>query len=81
MPLDVRVGGDENTQGNKAGAIHRPFLGVKFICANGAYNRFYKNPDQTAYVGRCPDCLREVSIGIGSHGTSARFFTYDCGMR
>lgn len=79
MPIDIRVG-DEHPKGEEpSGKTHRPFLGVKFLCANSVYNRFYKNAEGTMYTGRCPSCLKEVRVGIGSHGTDSRFFTYDCG--
>ncbi|MCU0662219.1 MAG: hypothetical protein MUC50_07825 [Myxococcota bacterium] len=52
----------------------RPFLGVRFDCCN-AYVRIYRNKDGTAYEGRCPKCLRPLSIPIGPGGSSNRFFT------
>ncbi|NUQ33594.1 MAG: hypothetical protein HUU29_01450 [Planctomycetaceae bacterium] len=57
----------------------RKFIGVRFLCANEAYTRMYKNEDGTAYTGRCPKCMKEVRVGIAPHGTSSRFFNYDCG--
>lgn len=56
---------DENKKPN--------FLGIMFECCN-IYARIYKNKDGTAYVGRCPKCMRSVKIPIGEGGTSSRFF-------
>lgn len=49
------------------------FLGIMFNCCN-IYARIYKNKAQTAYVGRCPKCMRSVNIKIGNGGTDNRFF-------
>lgn len=49
------------------------FLGVMFNCCS-VYTRIYKNKDGTAYVGRCPRCLKNVRIPVGQGGTSERFF-------
>lgn len=54
----------------------RQFLGVMFNCCN-AYGRLYKNKDGTAYVGRCPRCLRSLKVPIGEGGTNRRFFNAD----
>jgi hypothetical protein len=59
---------DPNNQGS------RPFLGVRFDCCN-VYLRIYRNKEGTAYEGRCPKCLRRLSIPIGPGGSSNRFFT------
>lgn len=78
MAIDVRVGDRPAPEPSNPRA-KRPFLGVNFVCANGAYMRFYKTPDGSAYHGRCPTCLKDVRVGIASHGVDARFFDYDCG--
>lgn len=49
------------------------FLGIMFNCCN-TYGRIYKNKDGTAYVGRCPRCMRSLRVKIGEGGTNQRFF-------
>lgn len=40
------------------------FVGVMFTCC-GVYGRVYKNKEGTAYVGRCPKCLKSIRMKIG----------------
>jgi hypothetical protein len=49
------------------------YLGIIFNCCN-IYGRIYKNKDGTAYVGRCPKCMRSLKIPVGEGGTNRRFF-------
>ena len=51
----------------------KKFLGILFDCC-GVYGRIYLNKDNTAYVGRCPRCMRPIKIKIGENGTGQRFF-------
>ena len=51
----------------------KKFLGILFDCC-GVYGRIYQNKDGTAYVGRCPRCMRTVKVKIGEGGTGQRFF-------
>ena len=51
----------------------RPFLGITFECCN-TYARIYKNKEGTAYVGRCPKCMRSIRVPIGKGGSGQRFF-------
>lgn len=53
--------------------IKRQFLGIWFDCCN-VYGRIYKNSAGTAYVGRCPKCLRIARVRVGGEGTNQRFF-------
>jgi hypothetical protein len=51
----------------------KKFLGILFKCCN-AYGRIYRNKEQTAYRGNCPQCGHRVEVPIGKEGTSTRFF-------
>lgn len=51
----------------------RQFLGIMFECCN-IYGRIYKNKEGTAYVGKCPKCLKNVMVKVGKEGTNNRFF-------
>jgi|GEM_PF-878201 len=54
-------------------ASERPFIGLEFACCN-AYARVYANPEQTAFVGRCPRCARPVQLRISPDGQPGQFF-------
>ncbi|MDD3435624.1 MAG: hypothetical protein PHC64_00575 [Candidatus Gastranaerophilales bacterium] len=49
------------------------YLGIMFNCCK-VYGRIYKNKEGTAYVGRCPKCMRTIKVPIGEGGTNKRFF-------
>ena len=51
----------------------RPFVGIYFECCH-VYARVYRNKAGTQYAGHCPRCLAPIHLGIGSEGTSRRFF-------
>ena len=51
----------------------RQFLGIIFECCN-VYGRIYKNKEGTAYVGKCPRCLKTVIVRVEEGGTNNRFF-------
>ena len=55
----------------------RPYLGVNFSKCR-VYGRLYRNPEGTAYVGRCPRCGAFVQVAIGIGGTAQRFFQAVC---
>lgn len=67
MSLDIY----DNPEAESSDA--RPFIGVLFDCC-GVYARIYRQPDQTAYEGRCPKCLRTVRVRVGKNGTTSRLF-------
>lgn len=50
------------------------YLGIMFKCCS-VYGRIYKNKEGTAYVGRCPKCMRTIKIPVGEGGTDQRFFS------
>lgn len=52
----------------------RRYVGIQFACCS-VYARVYINREETAYVGRCPRCARQVRLRIGPEGTDQRFFT------
>lgn len=72
--LSIRKTGvaEENNQEQKQGE-KRAFLGIWFECCH-TYGRIYKNKQGTAYTGRCPKCMRPVTVRIGGEGTNRRFF-------
>lgn len=51
----------------------RKFLGIFFACCS-VYARIYTNDSGKFYEGRCPTCLRSLSIRIGRNGVKDRFF-------
>ncbi|NLX14963.1 MAG: hypothetical protein GXY44_15115 [Phycisphaerales bacterium] len=53
--------------------VQRPWIGVQFECCD-VYARVYRNQEATAYVGRCPRCLRKVQVRVGPGGTDTRMF-------
>ncbi|MBI4577760.1 MAG: hypothetical protein HY722_15975 [Planctomycetes bacterium] len=50
-----------------------PYIGIHFDCC-GVYQRIYRQPGQTAYVGWCPRCLRRVRVRVGPGGVDQRIF-------
>lgn len=54
-------------------AEQRKYLGIMFECC-GVYARIYANKEGTAYIGRCPRCMKPVKVKIGEGGTDNRFF-------
>lgn len=50
----------------------KKFLGIFFACCN-VYGRIY-NHSGKQYEGKCPKCLRGVTIKIGTGGVGDRFF-------
>jgi hypothetical protein len=61
---------DEGKKETKEG---KKYLGIMFNCCQ-VYSRIYKNKDGTAYVGRCPKCMRTITVPVGEGGTNTRFF-------
>ena len=50
----------------------KKFFGIFFSCCN-VYGRIY-NHSEKQYEGRCPRCLRTLTIKIGRGGVGDRFF-------
>lgn len=50
----------------------RKYLGIHFACCN-IYGRIY-NYSGKQYEGKCPGCLRRLTIRVGRGGVSNRFF-------
>lgn len=53
--------------------VKKKYLGIMFKCCS-VYGRIYENKDKTAYVGKCPRCMRSIRVKIGEGGTNTRFF-------
>lgn len=64
---------NEDNENQESTREKRAFLGITFDCCH-VYARIYKNKEGTAYVGRCPKCMRSVRVAIGKEGTGQRFF-------
>jgi hypothetical protein len=75
---DERRRANDSIHGRRPGvsARSRPYLGVRFECC-GVYARVYRNRQGTRYEGRCPRCLRALSVRIGAEGLADRFFRAD----
>ena len=71
--IDIRESEADALSGDDAASGGRPWLGIQFECC-GVYARVYRNPEATAYEGRCPHCLRTVKLRVGPGGTNSRFF-------
>lgn len=64
------------TEDNQEKPVKRKFIGVWFECCH-AYGRLYKNKEGTVYRGRCPKCLRSVTVRVDNsdeNATNRRFF-------
>lgn len=57
-----------------AHGVGKRFIGVKFYCCQ-VYARIYINNEGTEYEGRCPGCLRKISVKISKDGVNCRFFS------
>lgn len=55
------------------GARDRPHIGVYFRCCR-VYQRIYRSPGESRYVGFCPRCLRKVEVPVSPTGTAERIF-------
>ena len=71
--LDLEGLQDAAADGGQIPTARRPWIGVRFECCD-VYARVYRNEEATAYIGRCPRCLREVRVRVGPGGTPARLF-------
>jgi hypothetical protein len=66
-------GEDADSQAPRSTGPRRRFLSVWFRCCH-VYGRMYRNPQRTAYLGRCPRCGAPVQALIGPEGTDQRVF-------
>lgn len=64
---------EEQIEKPKSNSTKSSYLGIMFNCCN-VYGRIQKNKDGTAYVGRCPRCMRTIKIRVGEGGTGQRIF-------
>lgn len=71
---DESAAASDGASSADAASASRPWVGIQFECC-GVYARVYRNPEATAYEGRCPHCLRVVTLRVGPGGTNSRFFT------
>lgn len=71
--LDVTESG-----GHSADRAMRPFLMVRFSCAN-TYQRVYRSAEGSRYLARCAKCGRAVRFTVGAGGTDQRRFVVNCG--
>ena len=51
----------------------RPYISVYFRCC-GVYQRIYRKPGVSRYVGWCPQCARRVVVTVDPSGTDDTFF-------
>jgi hypothetical protein len=58
---------------SKLPAEKRPYLSVLFECCT-VYQRVYRNPEDRAYIARCPRCGRSATFPVGEGGTTDRTF-------
>lgn len=55
----------------------KPYIGVLFECC-GVYSRIYREHHEMRYEGRCPKCLKALSVqvdaskGVAAHQLKAR---------
>lgn len=72
--MSIDIYDQSPTDSSRGGAIdHRPYVGIHFECC-GVYARIYRDPGAMRYAGRCPKCLRELTLRVGPGGTSSRIF-------
>lgn len=73
MPLDVYDDDRYASRGPANAHKPRPYISVLFDCCQ-VFARIYRQPGDRVYRGRCPRCLRKLTVRVGPDGTSTRIF-------
>lgn len=73
MPLDIYD--EENRPGTNPSQPRprRPYISIFFDCCQ-VFSRIYRQPEDRVYIGRCPRCLRTLTVRVAPDGTPTRIF-------
>ncbi len=72
MTLDLYDQHPEHSSMIRAARV-RPYISVLFDCCR-VYDRIYRRPHERVYRGRCPKCLRVLTVRVGPDGIPHRMF-------